>query len=166
MDSDGIMTQREREVLEESFSLYDTIGDNKVDIQLLGETLRGLGLNPTEGEVQKIVKELDSAGARRISFEEFLPIYQSFSARTPRSVQPEPRAPNSGRGTGASDFMECFRVFDKEQKGTISIGELQHVMTTLGEGLSADEVNLLTRGIEDKDGQVDIEQFVKSVMEG
>jgi len=161
MDSDGIITQREREVLEESFSLYDTIGDNKVDIQLLGETLRGLGLNPTEGEVHKIVKELDSAGARRISFEEFFPIYQSFSARTPRNAEPE-----RSRGTGASDFLECFRVFDKEQNGTISIGELQHVMTTLGEGLSADEVNLLTRGIEDKDGQVDIEQFVKSVMEG
>jgi len=161
MESDGIITQREREVLEESFTLYDTIGDNKVDIGLLGETLRGLGLNPTEGEVQKIVKELDSAGARRISFEEFFPIYQSFSARTPRTVEREHRG-----GTGASDFMECFRVFDKEQNGTISIGELQHVMTTLGEGLSADEVNLLTRGIEDKDGQVDIEQFVKSVMEG
>ena len=69
-----------------------------MDIQLLGETLRGLGLNPTEGEVHKIVKELDSAGALRISFEEFLPIYQSFSARTSRSVQIEPRATNNERG--------------------------------------------------------------------
>ena len=78
MDS---MTQRERDILEESFGLYDTVGDAKIEINYLGEALRGLGLNPTEMDVQKIVKELDSAGSRRISFEEFLPIYQSLASR-------------------------------------------------------------------------------------
>ena len=29
-------------------------------LSLLGESLRGLGLNPTEGEVAKIVKEIDN----------------------------------------------------------------------------------------------------------
>ena len=55
----------ERDWLEESFVIYDTLGDHKIDIILLGDVLRGLGLNPTEGEVQKIIKELESSGSNR-----------------------------------------------------------------------------------------------------
>ena len=128
------LTQREREVLEESFCLYDTVGDSKIEIGLLGEALRGLGLNPTEADVQKIVKELDSTGSRRVSFEEFLPIYQSMSTKTQKKNK--------------TDFIECFRVFDKEQNGTISSGELQHVMTSLGEALTPAQIDLITQGLE------------------
>jgi len=149
------MSQRDREILEESFALYDTIGDHKIDIELLGEVLRGLGLNPTEGDVQKIIKELNSSGSQRITYEEFLPIFESLSSR------------GEGRGSKTTvDFLECFRVFDREQNGTISIGELQHVMTTLGEGLTSEEVNALTQGLDDQLGQVNIEDFVKAVMGG
>jgi len=144
----------DRDWLEESFVIYDTVGDHKIEIVLLGDVLRGLGLNPTEGEVQKIIKELESSGSLRISFEEFLPIYESLSTR------------GEGRGKGTVDFLECFRVFDREQNGTISIGELQHVMTTLGEGLTTDEINHLTQGMEDKGGMINIEEFVKNVMNG
>ena len=146
------MTQREKDVLEESFALYDTVGDSKIEIGLLGEALRGLGLNPTEAEVQKIVKELDSTGSTRISFEEFLPIFQSLSSRK-KKANPE-------------DFIECFRVFDKEGDGTITAGELHHVITTLGEALTPQQVDLLTQGLEDKKGCLNIEEFVRNVMDG
>lgn len=152
MDS---MTQRDRDLLEESFSLYDTVGDSKIDIGILGEALRGLGLNPTEGDVQKIVKELDSTGSRRVSFEEFLPMYLSLSSKG-----------SDRHKKNVTDFIECFRVFDKEQNGTVSAGELQHVMTTLGEPLTPAQVDLLTSGIEDKNGMVNIEEFVAIVMQG
>ena len=149
------MTQRERDLLEESFSLYDTIGDSKIEIGYLGEALRGLGLNPTEGDVQKIVRELDSTGTKRMSFEEFLPIYQSLSTRV-----------SERHKKNKTDFLECFRVFDKEQNGTITAGELQHVMTTLGEALTPAQVDLITQNLEDKNGMINIEEFVNTVMEG
>ena len=149
------MNQKERDMLEESFSLYDTIGDHKIDITLLGEVLRGLGLNPTEGDVQKVIRELDSSGSKRITYEEFLPIYESLLSR----------GENRGKKSGV-DFLEAFRVFDREQNGTVSVGELAHVMTTLGEGLTSDEVNSITQGMEDKDGMINIEDFVKTVMNG
>lgn len=153
MDS---MTQRERDILEESFGLYDTVGDAKIEINYLGEALRGLGLNPTEMDVQKIVKELDSAGSRRISFEEFLPIYQSLASR----------GGNERNKKNKTDFLECFRVFDREQNGTISAGELQHVMTTLGEAMTPAQMDLLCQGLEDKNGMINIEEFVDQVMNG
>ena len=150
------ITQRERELLEESFSLYDTVGDGKIVINLLGEAIRGLGLNPTEGDVQKMVKELHSSGSKRMSFEEFLPIYQSFATKEE----------NDRKKRSKRDFLECFRVFDKEQNGTITSGELHHVLTSLGEVLTPEQVELLTQGLEKKNGTINIEEFINTVMGG
>ena len=57
----------------------------------------------------------------RISFEMFLPILQTVSK-------------NKDTNT-IEDFIEGFRVFDKEQNGTISSAELRHLLTSLGEWL-------------------------------
>ncbi len=151
----GEITQRERAVLEESFLLYDTVGDGKIDINLLGDALRGLGLNPTVGDVDKIRKEIDpTQGAKRVSFDEFLPIYQSVLQKDKKTKMTN------------EDFVECFRVFDKDGTGLITAGELHHVLTTLGERLAPADIDLLTQGLENKQGQVHIEDFVRAVMEG
>ena len=151
-----LITQRERLILGESFSLYDTIGDGKIEIGLLGEALRGLGLNPTESDVQKIARELESSGAKRISFEEFFPIYQSLAARAEKDTSKKNK----------SDFRECFRLFDREQNGTIAAGELHHVMTSLGETLTTAQMDLITQGLEDKNGMINIDDLVATVMDG
>ena len=55
----------------------------------------------------------------RISFEMFLPILQTIQKNRDTSTY--------------EDFVEGFRVFDKEQNGTISSAELRHLLTSLGE---------------------------------
>lgn len=152
------MRVKDRDSLEEAFRIYDTIGDSKMDLDLLGEALRAFGLNPTEGEVNKLIKELSSSDSMRITFEEFYPIYQSLqlSQSNMSSRQTQRKA----------DFISCFRVFDTEQNGTISVGELQHIMTNFGEYMTADEVNILTHDLVNEDGTVDIEEFVQSVIKG
>jgi Ca2+-binding EF-hand superfamily protein len=54
----------------------------------------------------------------RISFEMFLPILTAISRNREKPV-PE-------------DFIEGFRVFDKEQNGFIHSAELRHLLTNLG----------------------------------
>ena len=58
----------------------------------------------------------------RISFETFFPILQTIGKnRTPPALD---------------DFIEGFRVFDKDQNGTIASAELRHMLTSLGDPVS------------------------------
>lgn len=58
------------------------------------------------------------SGNKRVSFEEFLPIFLSCQQK---------------KDTGSmEDFIEGLRVFDKDGNGFINSAELRHVLTSLG----------------------------------
>lgn len=75
------------EECKEAFYLYDRRGDKKVESSQIGEVMRALGTNPTEGEIAKIIRSLDPAGTgtKRVSFEEFFPIFQNLRDRQKKS---------------------------------------------------------------------------------
>lgn len=135
---------------QEAFNLFDSRGDGKIQLNQVGECLRALGQNPTESEVLKCTHQLKAD--ERISFEVFLPIYQAITKS--RSVDT------------ADDFIEGLRHFDKDASGFISTAELRHLLTTLGEKLTDDEVEQLLTNQEDSQGNVNYEEFVRMVMSG
>jgi myosin light chain 6 len=136
--------------IQETFGLFDNRGDGRIYAHQLGEVLRAMGQNPTEAEVKKCGYHNDQDV--RISFEQFLPILQTITKNRDTST--------------LDDFVEGFRVFDKEQNGTISSAELRHLLTSLGERLTNDEVETLLQGQDDAQGNVIYEDFVKTVMSG
>jgi len=135
---------------QETFSLFDNRGDGKIYAHQLGEVLRAMGQNPTETEVRKCGYHNDPD--YRISFEQFLPILATISKNQVRPT--------------LEDFVEGMRVFDKEQNGTISSAELRHVLTSLGEKLTDDECEQLLNGVEDAQGNINYEEFVKTILNG
>ncbi|XP_014240259.1 myosin-2 essential light chain isoform X1 [Cimex lectularius] len=138
------------EEFQEAFQLFDSRGDNKIHVSQIGDALRALGQNPTESEVKKFTNQ--HKPDERISFEVFLPIYQTIS---------------KGRSSdSAEDFVEGLRHFDKDGNGFISSAELRHLLTTLGEKLTDEEVEQLLAGQEDSQGNVNYEDFVQMVMCG
>ena len=51
---------------------------------------------------------------------------------------------------------EAFKVFDRDNNGFISAAELRHVMTSIGEKLTDDEVDEMIREADqDGDGRID-----------
>lgn len=137
----------------EVFNLFDDVGDGKIDAIQIGTVARALGLKPTQAQMTKAAgAEYKRAGEKRFSLEEFLPIYEQ--------LQKEKEV-----GTFA-DFMEGLRVFDKEECGKIMVAELRHALLALGERLTVEEADEIVSGIEDSDGNVNYESFIKKVMAG
>lgn len=145
-----VSIDREMDELKDSFGLYDTVGDGKIDSFSFGDVLRAVGENPTEADVRKAVQEVDPHKNKRISFEEFVPVLMSIRARRHK--------------TTTDDFVDSLKVFDKDGSGMISSGELRHVLTSLGEKMTDEECDMLLQGLEDNQGQVNYEDFVRHVM--
>ncbi|CAL1545508.1 unnamed protein product [Lymnaea stagnalis] len=134
----------------EIFSMFDDKGDDKIPASSIGDVLRANNQNPTELEIKKCGYSQNPAA--RISFETFFPILQTISKNR---IQPP-----------IEDFIEGFRVFDKDQNGTIGCAEFRHIMTSLGEKLTEDEVDQLITGQEDSQGNINYEEFIKVVLNG
>lgn len=150
------LSESDIEDVREVFDLFDFWDgrDGLVDGFKIGDVLRCIGLNPTNklilsnGGTKKL-------GEKQYKFEEILPIYKAVSDET-------------DTGTFA-DFMEAFKTFDREGQGFVAAAESRHVLQSLGDRLTDDEVESIfksTQTEEDLDGNIKYEELIKKVMAG
>ncbi|KAL9107868.1 MAG: hypothetical protein Q9227_007286 [Pyrenula ochraceoflavens] len=60
------------------------------------------------------------------------------------------------------ELRQAFAVFDKDGSGTISADELRHVLKSLGEKLTDEEIDEMMRTADkDNNGSIDYAEFVK-----
>lgn len=53
------------------------------------------------------------------------------------------------------EILEAFKVLDKDGNGFISVAELRHIMTNLGEKITEEEVNEMLQEVDiNDDGQI------------
>ncbi|KAG6021149.1 hypothetical protein E4U19_005917 [Claviceps sp. Clav32 group G5] len=134
----------------EAFSLFDKDGDGQITTKELGTVMRSLGQNPSESELQDMINEVDADNNGTIDFPEFL----TMMARKMKDTDSE------------EEIREAFKVFDRDNNGFISAAELRHVMTSIGEKLTDDEVDEMIREADqDGDGRIDYNEFVQLMMQ-
>ncbi|XP_060084086.1 calmodulin-A-like [Ylistrum balloti] len=133
----------------EAFSLFDKDGDGTITAKELGTVMRSLGQHPTESELRDMINEVDTEGNGTIDFPEFL----SMMVRQLRD------------STDDEELREAFKVFDKDGNGFISATELRHVMISLGEKLTEEEVDEMIKEADTNgDNQIDYEVFVNTML--
>ncbi|KFD61961.1 hypothetical protein M514_05662 [Trichuris suis] len=143
----------DKEQCKDMFNLYDEEGDGKIDGTQIGSVVRALGLKPTNAMVHKAAgEEYKRKGEKRITFEEFMPIYEQLTKE---------------KEVGSyHDYLEGLRVFDKEENGKILAAELRHSLLALGERMNSEEVDEMFEGNQDAEGMINYEAFIKKVLAG
>ena len=91
-------------------------------------------------------------GGKQLSIDEFLAIFTEFANQ-----------PASTWGV-LEDFMECLKLYDKEQNGKLQLGELSTIIVNMAEKLTkaqVDEVLESTKTKDDEDGNISyIRKFI------
>lgn len=132
----------------DAFSLFDQVGDGKVEKAQVPNILRSVGLNPTKHDVERVMETLKSRKDKRIEFEVFLSVYVSLAKK--QTGSPE-------------EFIQALRNFDRDLNGKISAAELRRMLTALGDRLTEEQANAIV-GLYEKKGYVDYEKLVYEVM--
>jgi len=130
----------------EIFKLFTNENGN-ITTEQLGDVMRYLGANPTKSELVNMIKDI---GSKEIDLQKFLEL-MSKQKQIEENLKEE--------------LLETFKIFDKNGTGTVSRQELRHVLTTIGEQLTEDEIEEMIKEADlNQDGKLVIEDFVKMLL--
>ncbi|KAJ3141449.1 hypothetical protein HK100_006666 [Physocladia obscura] len=133
----------------EAFSLFDQDGDGMIANSEIGTVIRSLGQNISQRELGELIKEVDTGKRGSVDFPEFL----TMMARKLKD------------GDNAADIKAAFRMFDPKGTGFVNASELRHVLTSMGEKLSRDEVEEMIRDANvDAQGRIQMDDFMRVML--
>lgn len=137
------------EEIRQTFNLFDKNNDGSIDVKELGDGLRALGNNPTDAEVEQMMRDADSKvnPNGKLEFNEF---YDLMTANLKSFDEEE------------SSLMEAFKNFDKNGNGSIDKEELREALMNMGfSKLTNDEVDeLFAEADTDNSGSIDYRELV------
>ena len=116
-NNSGAMTEELISDFRDAFKTFDTDEDGYLSFKELGDLLISLGVPVTKEELTEMTNEVDIEGNGTIDFKEFI----LLMARKMRDYDNE------------DEYIEAFRIFDKNNDDLISKEELKEVMTILGQ---------------------------------
>ncbi|CAG59217.1 uncharacterized protein GVI51_F07051 [Nakaseomyces glabratus] len=132
------------------FTLFDKKGQGSIPKDVVGDYLRAIGYNPTNKQVTEIL----SGSGEALTLPEVEELVKKNEAMLDATTKGK-----------LEDFVKAFQVFDKDNTGKVSVGDLRYMLTGLGEKLTDEEVDELLKGIEvDSEGQIDYKKFIEDVL--
>jgi calmodulin len=133
----------------EAFEMFDRDKDGLIISKELGSILKALGHECNELEIAAMIEDVDSDLDKKINFDEFILIMNKRSTEV--DIEEE--------------LMEAFKIFDKDGNGRLESNELKHIMLTLGEKLTDEEIAEMISEADSKGlGYIDYKDFVKLML--
>lgn len=142
---------RIEEELEQVFNKFDVNGDGKICASELGSIMGSLGHQPTEDELQNMIKEVDGDGDGFINLREFIELNTKDIDST----------------EVLENLRNAFSVFDIDKNGLITAEELMNVLKKLGDTCTITESQKMIAGADrDGDGMINFDEFKDMMMMG
>jgi calcium-dependent protein kinase len=138
-----LVTVNETIILREVFRGIDKNGDGKISIDELAEQYSEImGDKEAWAEATRIMKEVDSDASGFIDYTEFLKV-----------------SLDSKKVLSSERLKQAFRMFDKDDSGTINAEELKEVLQ--GEMQSDDALwkEVILKVDQNQDGEIDLQEF-------
>ena len=143
-DEEEYITDEQRKELQDIFDQFDKDKDGKISDKELKNAIVSMGQNPTDDEINEMMREVDLNQDGKIDFDEFMILMTKSSPDT----QTE------------EEVINAFRVFDKEGNGLIA-----HIMMTIGDKMTEEEADEMVNEADiDEDGMINYEEFVRMMM--
>ncbi|CAG98263.1 Mlc1 [Kluyveromyces lactis] len=132
------------------FTLFDKQAKGSISKAQVGDYLRAIGYNPTNALVEEVV----ASSGDELTLGDLEKLVKDNEEKLEQTTQGK-----------VEDFIKAFQVFDKDNTGKVSPGDIRYLLTGLGERLTDEEVDELMKGIEiDSDGLIDYKKFVEDVL--
>jgi len=134
----------------EAFSLFDEDGDGLITGEELAVVMRALGHTITEAEIDQLILDIEAqTGQQTVDFASFLTM---IPGQNDRNLKMEKK-----------EIVEAFQIYDRQKKGFVTAKELRHLMTTVGEALTHEEVDEMFQeaGVGGDDFKINYVKFVE-----
>merc|ERR1712072_1649376 len=112
------LTEEQVDEVREAFELFDIDHSGAIDVRELKAAIRALGMDVSPDELKKMVSDVDKDGNGTIEFPEFLGMMTEKMART----------------ASEEEIAKCFKLFDHDATGMITLKNLVHARSILGMG--------------------------------
>lgn len=130
--------------------MFDKNGDGMISLEEFRQVLRALGQEPTDDELQMMMKSVDTDQSGSVDFDEFLCMMKAHLIA--EGAEP----------TEEEELRAVFQVFDQNKNGYITAAELKSAMINLGERLTTEELQAMINAADiDGDGQIDYNEFLQ-----
>lgn len=130
--------------IQQAFAKFDRDGDGHIEAKELRTVMNVMGISPTDEQLTEMIGAVDTDGNGAIEFEEFI----------------ELMARRMLKDDGQLELEKAFALFDADGSGEVTLSEVRDLMTSVGQGLSEDEIQeLMTMADTDGNGKISLEEF-------
>ena len=124
--------------------MFDQNGDGRISIAELKHVFEKIGKNPTDTELNDMLREFDQDSNGTIEFDEFVLLVSKMD----------------GGDNEEENLKAAFEVFDKDGNGYIDREELKDIMKQLGNNFTDQQISkMMEEADTDKDGKIDFGEF-------